>query len=173
MFFSSYLNGYYFWILGLFIGWQLIKGESKTFAVPLLSMLFLHLCQHHLGIGVIILHTIGVDSNSGFNWLFDLPFCLMIMAILTQQDNKFFRVNKIICYILPAIVFGYLIVHHRIFEDTRWVMCLIFWCLSILFYSEKRLSAIILNKLTYIGKISYALYLFHVPVAYLVKNIFL
>ncbi len=170
MFFTDYLNGFYFWILGLFIAWKIIDGEDKNINVPLLSMLFLHLCQHHLGLGVIILHTIGVYSNSNLNWIFDLPFCLMIMCILTQKDNVFLRINKIMCYIVPGIVFSYLALHGRIFEDDRWIMCLIFWVLSLIFYSEKRFSSVILNKLTFIGKISYALYLVHIPIALLIKK---
>ncbi len=170
MFFTDYLNGFYFWILGLFIAWKIIDGDDKNVSVPLLSMLFLHLCQHHLGLGVIILHTFGIYANSNFNWIFDIPFCLMIMSILTQKDSLFLRINKIVCYIIPGIVFGYLTLHGRLFEDDRWIMCLIFWALSLLFYSEKRFSAVILNKLTFIGKISYALYLVHIPIASLIKK---
>jgi len=168
-FFTLYLNGYYFWILGLFIGWQIITAKDKTMTVPLLSLLFLHLCQHHLGIGVIILHVLGIASTTNFNWLFDLPFCLMVMGILTQKDNAFLRFNKILCYTLPAFVFIYLGLHGRIFEDTRWAMCLIFWLLALVLYKEKYVSAFVLNKLTFIGKISYALYLLHAPIAMLIK----
>jgi len=42
--------------------------------------------------------------------------------------------------------------------------------LSLIFYSEKRFSAAILNKLTFIGKISYAVYLIHIPVALVIKK---
>jgi peptidoglycan/LPS O-acetylase OafA/YrhL len=169
--FVSYLNGFYFWVLGLIIGWSIFQAEvPKDRSIPLLSMLFLHLCQHHLGVGEIILHTLGIHSPTNINWLFDIPFCLMIMCILTAKDNAFLRFNKILCYSLPACVFLFLIFNHRIFEDLRWIMCLIYWLLSLLFYFEKRISAFLLDKLTGIGKISYALYLVHVPVAELIKK---
>jgi peptidoglycan/LPS O-acetylase OafA/YrhL len=170
LFFVNYINGYYFWIVGLLIGWKIIDGKNKESAVPLLSMLFLHLCQHHLGLGEIILHVLKINSITGINWLFDIPFCIMIMSILVQKESVFFRFNKLLCYTLPAIVFIYLILNNRIFEDLRWIMCLIFWLLSIIFYNEKRISAFLLDKLTSVGKISYALYLLHPPVALIIKK---
>ncbi|MEB0260636.1 MULTISPECIES: acyltransferase [unclassified Mucilaginibacter] len=172
-FLAGYVNGYYFWILGLFIGWNLIKGDNDIpiQPVPILSLLFLHLCQHHLGIGQMILHTLGVYTYSGLNWLFDIPFCLMVMSILTNRDNAFLRFNKIVCFTLPTFVFIFLIATNRIFEDVRWMMCLIYWILSLAFYFERKASAFISDKLTGVGKISYALYLLHVPVALLIKKL--
>lgn len=170
MFFTNYLNGFYFWVIGLLIGWKLIDGNNKTFAVPLLSMLFLHLCQQNLGLDSIVFNVLKIHSNTTFHWIVNVPFCLMIMSILTQKENTFLRYNKVLCYILPAIVFIYLILNHRIFEDLRWIMCLIFWVLSLIFYNEKRISAYLLDKLTGVGKISYALYLLHYPVAFLIKK---
>ncbi len=170
VFMANYINGFYFWLLGLFIGWKIIDGKHHNNAIPLLSMLFLHLCLNYLDIGAMIVKICNIHSNYKFDSLFFLPFCLMVMSILTQKDNVFFRVNKIICYLTPAILFAYLALHHRLFENERWIMCLIFWILSLILYSEKRFSAIILDKLTYIGKISYALYLFHVPIAELIKK---
>ncbi|MEX8548193.1 MAG: hypothetical protein V5804_11380, partial [Mucilaginibacter sp.] len=76
----------------------------------------------------------------------------------------------IFCYTIPSVVFIYLTLHHRIFENERWIMCLVFWLCSLLFYGERKLSALILHKLTAIGKISYSLYLLHVPVALLIKR---
>jgi len=171
VFLSNYINGFYFWVLGLIVAWSLIKATpAKQLSIPLISMVMLHLCQNHLGVGVIILHLLGIYTKSNFNWLFDIPFCLMIMAILTNKDNAFLRFNKILSYSLPACVFIYLILHHRLLEDTRWIMCLIFWILSLLFYFEKKISAFLLDKLTLVGDISYGLYLLHIPVAYIIKK---
>jgi peptidoglycan/LPS O-acetylase OafA/YrhL len=171
VFLANYLNGYYFWLLGLFIGWKIFgDNDHENLTVPLLSMLFLHLCLHHLGLGLMILKILGVHTETNFDWIFDIPFGLMIMGILTKKENLFLKYNKLLCYILPAVVFLYLILNHRIFEDLRWIMCLIFWLLSLIFYSEKRISAFVLEKLTGIGKISYALYLLHVPIALLIKK---
>jgi peptidoglycan/LPS O-acetylase OafA/YrhL len=168
---ANYLNGFYFWVLGLIIGWNLIKTPSpKNDFVPLLSLLFLHLCQHHLGLGLIILHTINIYPETNINWLFDLPFCLMIMCILTRQDNLLLKINKIICYALPGCVFLFLIISRRILEDTRWIMCFTYWTLSLMFYFEKKISAFLMEKLTIVGKMSYAIYLLHVPIGLLIKK---
>jgi len=172
LFLGGYINGFYFWMLGLLIGWNIIKGDDNISVkpIPLLSLMFLHMCQHHLGVGQMILHTIGIYTSSDLNWLGDIPFSLMIMTTLTGRDNAFLRYNKILCYLTPAAVFIFLLAHHRIFEDVRWVMCLIYWVLSLAFYFEKKISAFIADKLTGVGKISYALYLMHVPVALLIKK---
>lgn len=171
-FIFNYINGYYFWIIGLLFGWKIIKSDDTTNKpIPLLSVLFLQLCQHHLGIGVIVLHLFGIHASTNFNWIFDIPFCLMIMGILTNTNNTFLRFNKVICYAIPSAVFTYLILHNRLLENERWIMCLIYWLLSLLFYTEKKLSAMILHKLTAVGKISYSLYLLHVPLAMLIKKI--
>lgn len=170
-FFVNYVNGFYFWMAGLLIGWSIFKTSApKDKTVPLLSILFLHMCIHHLSIGKIILNTVGIQSGTNIIWLFDLPFCFMVMCILTGKDNAFIRLNKIVSYALPGCIFLYLILHHRLTEDVRWIMCLLFWVLSFVFYFEKKVSAFLMEKLTPIGKISYALYLLHVPVAMLIKK---
>jgi len=171
---SGYINGFYFWMAGLIIAWTAANNNSQERApVHLLSLLFLHLCQSYLGIGSIALHLVHIYTIDGVNWLFDLPFCVMVICTLTGKDNTLLRINKIYCYALPAALFIYLILTHRLFETERWIVCIIFWILSLAFYFEKRLSAYLLNKLIYIGHISYGLYLFHVPVAYLVKKVVL
>ena len=172
IFFVNYLNGYYFWLVGLFFGWKILQSNEGTDKpVPLLSMLFIQLCQNYLGVGAIVLHVFGIHSNTNFNWVFDIPFCIMIMGILTNTSNNFFKLNRIFCYIIPSVIFIYLVLHHRILENERWIMCLIFWVCSLLFYGEKKISALLLHKLTAIGKISYSLYLLHIPVALLIKKV--
>ncbi|RZA00802.1 MAG: acyltransferase [Sphingobacteriaceae bacterium] len=170
LFISNYITGFYFWMLGLIIGWNIFKIRSESLQMPLLSLLFLHMCMHHLGIGQIILHVVGIYSTTSINWLFDLPFCLMLMCVLTGKNNPFLKFNKLLTYAMPACVFLYLAVNHRLFEDIRWIMCLIYWGLSLALYFEKRISAILADKLTFVGQISYGLYLLHVPVAGIIKK---
>lgn len=168
-FFIDYLSGFYFWLMGLIIAWLAIS-KNKPQSVNLLSLLFLHLCQNHLGIGKIILNTLHITSNSSVNWLFDLPFCFFILATLIGIKNKWTFYNKVVCYVFPFFVFLFLAIKGRLFENERWIMCGIFWILSVVLIKEKKLSDIIREKLTSIGEISYALYILHVPVALLIKK---
>jgi peptidoglycan/LPS O-acetylase OafA/YrhL len=173
IFIANYLNGFYFWLLGLLISWRIILKKDVPRGnqdIPLLSILFLHLCQNHLGLGKIALNFLSIESNTNFNWLMDIPFCLMVMATLTQRENKLTKINKIFCYIAPAAIFIYLIMHHRLFEHERWIMCFIFWIMSLIFYFETVISKYLLSSFTVIGEISYALYLLHVPIALFIKN---
>lgn len=172
LFLGNYINGFYFWLLGLFFAWKLVKSdENKNVPfIPFLSLIFLHMCQHYLGLGEIILHILGIHVISNINWLFDLPFCLMIMSVLTSKTSTFLNFNKIVCYAVPGCVFLFLIFHHRLFEDIRWIMCVIYWLLALLTYFEKKVSGFLMDKFTSAGKISYGLYLLHVPVGYLIKS---
>jgi len=169
--FVNYLDGLYIWLLGLMLGWSIFKFKIATDKfVPLLSMLFLQLCFQHLDLGLMIIHIFKINTITNLDYILNIPFCLMIMCILTSKDNLFLRFNKILCYASPAFVFIFLIINNRIFEDLRWIMCLIYWLLSLLFYYEKRISAFLLEKLTYMGKISYGFYLLHIPVAIIIKK---
>lgn len=171
IFLANYITGFFFWGLGLCLVWNVFKTDiSEVAPLPLLSMAMLHLCQNHLGLGNIILHVLGIFPHTNINWLFDLPFCLMIMAILTCKESSFLRLNKLVCYLLPALIFVYLGANRRLFENIRWPICMGFWLLSLLFYWERRISSFLMNKLTFVGSISYGLYLLHIPVAYLIKT---
>lgn len=169
-FIAGYINGFYFWILGLIIAWNSKSRKEQIKPIALLSLLFLHICINHLGIGKIILNTMHINTFNNINWLFDLPFCLMIITTLTGYSNLLFKLNKIFCYSAPAIIFMYLLVSHRIFENERWWMCAIFWGLSLLFYFEKKISQYLLKKLLFFWEISYAIYILHVPIALLIKK---
>ena len=117
-----------------------------------------------------ILHTLGVYTQVNADWLFHLPFCLMVMCTLTQKNNTFLKINKVFCYTLPAFVFIYLAVHHRLGDFLLWKMSVGEWVLSLLLYFETRVSGFLMNKLTGVGKMSYAIYLLHIPVAMLIKK---
>lgn len=170
-FFANYNNGFYFWILGLLFGWNLMgeKLNNKQ-EFSLLSILFLHLCINYLGTGMIILNFLGINSNTNLNWLFDLPFCLMIMSTLLGYQSIIFKINKFITYTIPCIAFAYLFFNNRIFENERWIMCVAFWALSLLIYRERLISKLMLSKMVFIGQMSYGIYLFHLPVALLIKK---
>jgi peptidoglycan/LPS O-acetylase OafA/YrhL len=171
LFLSSYINGYYFWLMGLVIAWNVFKDAKPEYRkIPLLSILFMHISTHHLVIGELILRAAGIHTQTNLNWLFYFPFCLMAMGTLTGRHNTFLKYNKILAYALPGLAFAYLLLHHRLTEDMRWIMCLIFWLLSLAFYFEKKISGMLLDRLTGVGKISYALYLLHVPVALLIRK---
>lgn len=169
-FLNKYNNYFYFWLLGLLFAWGFFpKKIGKPQIIPLISIIFLHLCLNHLGVGEMVMHILGI-YHSYVGVLFNLIFCLMVMGKLTNSDNLLLKINNIVCYLMPFFVFAYLLHQHRIFEDTRWVMSLIFWVLSLLFLAEKRLSEFLLDKLTGLGQISYSLYLLHIPIALLIRN---
>jgi peptidoglycan/LPS O-acetylase OafA/YrhL len=171
LFLSNYASLFFFWLLGLVIAWDILKNKSsQNNSIALLSLLFLQLCQTHLVLGTMILHFIGIHNLDSLGSLFYMPFCFLVMYTLVGKDSTFLRFNKVLSYALPGFVFIYLIITNRLTEDIRWIICLIYWLLALLFYYEKKFSTFLMNKLTKVGKISYALYLLHVPVAILVKK---
>ncbi len=183
-FIACYLNGFAFWMTGLLFAWKKkvesnVQSNFSSSKWSLLSLLFLHLCQNHLGLGMIIMNLTRISSTNNFNWLFDLPFCIMILASLTATENLFIKINKLFVYALPGLLFIYLAIEKRIFENERWIMCLIFWGLALLFYKERRVSAHLMVKLEWIGKISFGIYILHEPIIFLIakcvmiKNLYL
>lgn len=170
-FFTSYLYGYFFWLLGLFFSWGIIGGNSiKESTIPFLSLLFLHLCEQQLIPSSIILHFLHISYNTSFFSLLEIPFCIFIIGSLLFKGNLLIKLSKYYCYSLPGVIFIYLLVGHRLFIELRWIMSIIFWILSLAFLYEKKISAFLLNKLTVVGKISYAIYIFHTPIALLIKK---
>jgi len=170
-FIANYNNGFYFWLLGLMFGWGLFgeRAINKT-KYSLISIIFLHLCINYLGLGMIILNLFKLKSNTNINWLFDLPFCVMLMGTLLGHKGKLLNVIKFGSYFIPFVIFTYLALNGRIFENERWTICLLFWIISLCSYKERAVSSILLPKLMLAGKISYGIYLFHVPVALLIRK---
>ena len=174
-FIAHYLNGFAFWMIGLLFAWKKkgvsdVQSNFSSCKWSLLSLLFVHLCQNHLGLGMIIMNLTRISSTNNFNWLFDLPFCIMILASLTSTENLFIKINKVFVYVAPGLLFIYLAFEKRIFENERWIMCLIFWILALLFYKERRVSEYLMFKLEWIGKISYGVYILHEPIIFLIAK---
>ncbi|RWU08607.1 acyltransferase family protein [Pedobacter chitinilyticus] len=173
-FIANYSIGYIFWITGLMLCWKL--QESKEIKYSVFSYIFLFISSHHLAYGDIIFKMLKLNSEKdhvlGLGILFYLPLCICALADFSGKTLPFKKLLLAISYALPAIIFCYLINSNRIFENDRWISCLIFYLLSILTYRFYSPHKFIINASAKIGAISYALYITHLPLMLIIKKYF-
>lgn len=178
-FLSDYCFGLLFWMAGLWIAWNCPYGNQVKF--NFISIVFLLLCYQHLQPGAIVLKGLKIDSKIadlaspfghglGLKTLLFLPLCFYIIATIAKRKFRFEFMLKLGVYLLPLPFFLFLTITHRLTEDIRWITCLTFYLLSFITITEKTLSTKLLKSLSFVGQISYALYLFHMPLAYVITT---
>lgn len=165
LFISDYTIGYLFWITGLIIAWYVPPNNDKK--VRFLSYIFLIMAWNHFSLGKVVLKGTHLfddrDHGLSLDILFYIPLCIMIISDVSNRKLFLSRAITLYSYLLPCLMIIYLLITDRLFESTRWLMSTVFYLLALLLYSETRLSAVILKKLTFLGGISYAIYLFNWP----------
>jgi len=172
----AYSIGLFFWLSGLFLAWKLPNNtaSSGNEGKFLLSMVLLLVCCHVLNplYGLIPL----VDLNPGFGNqnivnIYDLvlwPFCFVALLVFS---SKKFAYTAMLVRFCQLICFSYILVfllRHREWNRDMIDMTLVF-CGSIVF-SFVHLHNRWLTPFEYFGKISYALYVVHMPLMYLLSH---
>nr|WP_242691543.1 acyltransferase family protein [Pedobacter sp. SYSU D00823] len=168
---SSLLVGSTFWLVGLSIAWNLkptmTKGVGKE---QILSHLFILLATYSLNSGSFYLNLLHIPFNNDLKIplsdIFYLPICVFIFLIITRREFKYLMQLKAVCYIIPSIHISLLVYFkHNIFEKQIWFWGTVYLFLAIiLFFIKTKIS--IFQKLSYVGRISYAIYVLHFPIAY-------
>lgn len=172
---SSIGVGWTFWLSGLFIAWNLKACSSRDTSRALLSYLFIMLASYSLEIGIFNLELLGHHSISKHNVtlpdIFYLPICALIICELTHREVPYIRYLRLICFLLPIFQILILIYFkHDIYSKSNWFFGCIYTFMSLIFLLKKS-NIYILENFSYTGKISYALYVFHFPIAYLLSQI--
>jgi hypothetical protein len=174
MFLADYSVGLLSWLAGLTIAWYLKPSTTTHFAF--LSYACLLICYNHFDIGGILLKTLhlSTDLEHGFGLevLFNLPLCVLTVSDIAKRSLPCRRAIIAFVYALPALLILYLIYSGRILQDTRWIVSSICYGLAVLLMGERKLSTLLLKKLSFTGSISYAIYIFHFPIALLVGKYF-
>jgi peptidoglycan/LPS O-acetylase OafA/YrhL len=177
MFLGDYFIGFIFWLTGVIIAWQLPLRKKKDF--HFLRFAFLVMCYTHLAPGAIILKGLNLDSpfgdtigshGLGLKTIIYLPICILVIASFAKREILYKNALIILVYIIPLVLFVYLGTTGRFFADTRWIMSAILYLLSITTFFETKFSTLILHQLSYLGSISYSIYLLHWPLALIIRK---
>lgn len=172
MFITDYAIGYIFWLCGLGICWFFTTNEKVTYSF--LSYMFLIISYNHFAFGSVFLkglHLFNENTHSlGLETLWNLPLCILVISDVSGRLLPYRRIFVVISYLMPIFLIIYLLITKRLFEDTRWIACTVFYVISLMLFLERKCSKILLNSLSFIGGISYAIYIFHWPLMLIVNK---
>ncbi|MEL7038535.1 MAG: acyltransferase [Cyanobacteria bacterium J06592_8] len=174
-FLSSYASGWIFWLIGLWLAWRVEPNLDRSPKFPLISYLLLLGATNHFATGKIVLNGLGFPNSAAgivnLSDLFLLPICLMIMVVITNRQLPGKSQLNLLCFTLPILNILFLVTMGRLLENLRWGMAALYTIVALIIFGYKQ-KANILEKLTYIGSISYGFYVLHIPMMHLVKTDF-
>ena len=174
-FIAGYASGWIFWLSGLLLAWK-VKPSSQTESFfPLISYILLFHATNHFVTGKSILIGLGfsnsVASFVNFSDLTILPICILIICEITQRYFYGFIYLRLICFLIPTFHMIWLIANGSVLQDPQSLVASLFTMTAILLIKYET-SANILQKATFLGRISYAFYLLHMPIAILMYKYF-
>jgi peptidoglycan/LPS O-acetylase OafA/YrhL len=166
---KSLLIGWIFWLSGLYIS-RLINNNKNTIKAPLISYFLILLATINLQSGALIMKLLHISFNDHnqilLNDLSYLPICTVIISEITDKYFKYTTWIKLLACFIPAFsVFALLYFKHNIFSNMDWVYGVACFCLGIVFLILKS-SIYSFEKMNFMGKISYAVYVFHFPIGF-------
>ncbi len=174
-FLSNYASGWIFWLIGLWLSWKVEPSERQSTKVPLLSYLLLLAATNHLATGKVILNGIGFSNSTAgiinFSDLALLPIGVLIISTTTGRQFKGVSWLRLLCFALPLMNIVFLLVMGRLFENPSWIMSAIYTIVAIIVVGFKTKPSV-LAVFAYLGSISYAFYILHMPVMHWLHSYF-
>jgi peptidoglycan/LPS O-acetylase OafA/YrhL len=185
-FFFGFFIGYLYWICGLIIAWKISNNTGKISYNKLLSAIFLILSFEKLNFWSKILYerfNFSIDSNEYVFYQIlnfgDLPYLVLTIFLILLFSNKgsgsiLFKCLYFYSYITPILYLGLYTYQGRYFETNEIIIPLIFYSISLfllLLKNNLKINNIIFKGLISLGSISYAIYLFHLPILFMFSKI--
>ncbi len=173
---TSVLAGWIFWILGLYIAWEvkLPKSQPNPSSKPMLSIFLILFSTYYFESGNFILGVLHCDFKTDLNVnvpdLFFLPVCMLIMCEITNRQIKYMRLLMLIAWLIPMAQIAILLsFKHDILANSAWLYGSAFFILALISIPAKT-NIYSFEKLLPLGEVSYAIYVFHFPLAYFLSN---
>ena len=165
---GAYASGFVFWLAGLLLAWLFPASSSvaPSTRFPFAGLLLILLATHYAVAGKVLLAATGLSVSglpffSATDFVF-LPACFLLVGSATGRLNGITPLARIACC-LPVVLSlaGAAVTGHNLL-DERWggAACCTLLGLPLLW---TKLGSATLPRLSWLGGISYALYLFHEP----------
>ena len=175
-FIAGYASGWLFWLSGLWLAWRVKSDPERLQSFPLISYILLFYATHHLSLGKVILHGMNINESTSLSFvnladLAVLPIGIVIVAKVTKRYFTGIRWIVLFSFAMPFSICLGLLLTGRLFENINWTISAIFVAVSLIFLNFES-SESVLNYAAPLGSISYAFYLLHTPMIYLVHDRF-
>ncbi|WP_190233893.1 acyltransferase family protein [Nostoc sp. 'Peltigera membranacea cyanobiont' 213] len=182
---ASYLSGLVFWLLGMYLSWfcvpkpQFHNIETEEFLqnrIPLWSMLLLVVATGAYGNGGSILNGLHLSSTItsplGLNDFFCIPIVIYIFLALTQNtvSKLFKKLCFVVSFLLPSTFITIASFQGKLLNYPTYLATLILLVLAV-FLLPVKTTLQPLENLKWSGSVSYAIYIFHIPVMVLIGKI--
>jgi peptidoglycan/LPS O-acetylase OafA/YrhL len=189
---SSYLYGFTFWTTGLILAKYFTKNKKEIDFSLLASNAFLILCIIHCNVLSTVLKKIctvvirpSIEFPHSVNWyeraiafadLSFLPYCFMFVLTFSVKEFKYRKQVFAVLQILPVSILAYKAKSAGLNNASELIVPFIYYSISLIFYfyksrSIKALSQIMLKGASWLGSLSYGLYIIHFPMLVLFHRI--
>jgi peptidoglycan/LPS O-acetylase OafA/YrhL len=173
---KSLLIGAIVWMLGLYI------SQTNSIAIAttpkkrhsLISIFAVILAIHCFDTRDLILHffhlKIDYSLKVSFGDLLYLPICFVLIMELTNRSVKYMNWIKLLAYSIPALHLLLLFYFkHPLASNINWIYGTLYLAVAIITLPIN-FKIDFFGRLSKLGRISYALYVFHFPVLYFLNN---
>lgn len=174
----SFLGGWgagaVFWLAGLWLAWN----RQPCAPTPFIALILLAFATNWFWPGLVLLRGLGFPyaGNAAVS-LADLsffPISLVLFCAIARLEFPGLKLLRGLAVALPVGVCLILFAMGRLSLATRWQMATIAIVIAIplLFFERANWGMALIDAFAPLGKISYALYLFHVPCVLLVIRLY-
>jgi peptidoglycan/LPS O-acetylase OafA/YrhL len=174
-FIAGYASGWMFWLSGLLLSWKVQPSSQKKSCLPLISYILLFHATNHFYTGKSILNALGfvnpIASFVNFSDLTILPICMLIICEITQRYFYGFIYLRLLCFLIPIFHLFGIILTGSVFQEPQLIAASLYTILAIILFKYDT-SINVLTKINFMGRISYAFYLLHMPMAILMHKYF-
>ena len=185
---ASYFYGAVFWFIGIWIS-QAPKSDEEPDYGRMLALICLVLSYSRLDIGYSILSNLGLDVTEAmypnladrfitFSDLSRLIFCIPLIMCFANRKIVGLKVLERIAFILPAFYIIIYIVSGKAkvpaLFNSFFLPTIVYGCAFTLYIAKKYtlgFGKLILQKMVFLGSISYGIYIIHYPLYFIFKQI--
>lgn len=165
----SLFIGWIFWLAGLYLA-RSSKKSVNSDAMPFISYILIILATLRLQSGGFYLRLLHLDfagmSHLPPTDLVYIPISILLMLNITGRHFKYEFWLKITAIVIPALNIAALVYFkHNIRQNEDWMYGAFFFCLSMVLLWLKT-NYRYFEKLAKVGRISFAVYVFHFPICY-------